>query len=159
MRLLERDDPHVVATACRALEAYGMAANDAVPALVDATRSPSYRVRRAAFTGLLSASEGSDVAVAALIAGLSDPCWEVRKVAAFCLGVVADAGGGDGSVAELTALLGDPAARVREEAALALAAFGPRARNALETLEALATSEPEEDARAAAVRAVECVRP
>jgi len=98
----------------------------ALATLIDATRSPSFRVRETAVTGLGQFRTSASTVAPVLIEALSDPEAEVRRrAAAVLLAVLApDDERREDAIPELRKRLGDDSRAVREQAAVTLAEFG-----------------------------------
>lgn len=154
------DDDDVRYEAANALRSIGRLA---VPALINALKSPNPRVRATAAYALVHIGYGNAKAATALIEALNDNNKEVRSRAAEALGSIKP--DNNEVVPALMRLLRDQDAEIRQDAVSALGEIGPEARPAtpliiellndhdvdvrIKAINALSTIEPGADAEAA----------
>jgi HEAT repeat protein len=128
----------------------------AVGPLRDALESDEAVVRREALRALGKlrerASIDPQIVVPLLLESLKDPDATVRKVAVTYLGIVRDRP--DEEVAGLIVALQDPEAEVRQAAALAVSSYGLAAEPAVKALTKASTSDPDDDVKREAARAL-----
>jgi len=134
--------------------ALGQMENEAetvAPALIEAFHSPSADVRRAAARSLGQLGKAAFPAITKAKA-LQDPDVEARRTVVEALGWM-----GPVAVPPLVFAMNDTSPVVRRSAARALGDLGVEAKSARAVLEA-AASDPQEDVRAAAGRALQQIR-
>ena len=128
----------------------------AVQALRDALQSDEPVVRREALRALGKLRERASIdpqlVVPLLLQGLTDPDASVRQVAVTYLGIVRDRPAEE--VAGLIQALSDAQAAVRQAAALALSSYGLDAEPAVKALTKVSTSDPDDDVKQEAARAL-----
>jgi HEAT repeat protein len=128
----------------------------AVPTLRDAMNADEPVVRREALRALGKlrerASIDPQIVVPVLLDSLKDDDASVRKVAVTYLGIVRDLP--EEEVAGLTGALQDTEAEVRQAAALALSSYGLDAEPAIKALTRASTSDPDDDVKREAARAL-----
>ena len=146
-------EPDYAPEAALALSFMGSAA---VPALRDAIKSDDPLVRREALRSLGKlrerASIDPQVVVPLLLESLNDPDPAVRHVAVTYLGIVRD--NPEKELAGLIKALSDPEAPVRQAAASAVAAYGPLADPAIPALKKAAATDPDDEVKQEAGRAL-----
>ena len=128
----------------------------AVSPLRNALQSDEPIVRREALRAIGKlrerASIDPQIVVPPLLDGLKDADASVRQVAVTYLGIVRDRPGEE--VAGLIAALDDPQPSVRQAAALALSSYGLDAEPAVKALTTVSTSDPDDDVKQEAARAL-----
>jgi HEAT repeat protein len=128
----------------------------AVQTLHDALQSDEPVVRREALRTLGKlrerASIDPQIVVPVLLDGLKDADKSVRQVAVTYLGIVRDRPSEE--VAGLITALDDPEPAVRQAAALALSSYGLDAEPAVKALTKASTSDPDDDVKQEAARAL-----
>jgi hypothetical protein len=97
-------DPTAQAQGALGLGKLGLAAVPAVPALIEAMKSPALLVRQNAALALGDIGPDARAALAALTGGLADTEWQVRRAAAVALGKIGpDAKAAEKALEQLTA--------------------------------------------------------
>jgi HEAT repeat protein len=128
----------------------------AVQALRDALQSDEPVVRREALRALGKLRERASIdpqlVVPLLLQALTDPDASVRQVAVTYLGIVRDQP--QPEVAGLITALDDSQPPVRQAAALALSSYGLDAEPAVKALTRVSTSDPDDDVKQEAARAL-----
>jgi len=128
----------------------------AVQTLRDSRQSDEPVVRREALRALGKLRERASIdpqlVVPILLDGLKDSDATVRQVAVTYLGIVRDQPRPE--VAGLITALDDPAPEVRQAAALALSSYGLDAEPAVKALTKASTSDPDDDVKQEAARAL-----
>lgn len=128
----------------------------AVQALRDALHADEPVVRREALRSLGKlrerASIDPQIVVPLLLQGLKDPDASVRQVAVTYLGIVRDQP--QQEVAGLIGALEDTDPQVRQAAALAISSYGLEANPAVKALTKTSTSDPDDDVKREAARAL-----
>ena len=146
-------DPDYAPEAGLALSFMG---SPAVQTLRDALQSDEPDVRREALRALGKLRERASIdpqlVVPLLLDGLKDADASVRHVAVTYLGIVRDEPARE--VTGLISALDDPEAEVRQAAALALSSYGLDAEPAVKALNKAATSDPDDDVKQEAARAL-----
>ena len=147
------DDPAFSPEAGLALSFMGF---PAVQALRDALHSDEPVVRREALRSLGKLRERASIVpqlvVPLLLESLNDSDASVRQVAVTYLGIVRDRP--QEEVTGLMQALADPQPEVRQAAALALSSYGLDAEPAVKALNKVAASDPDDDVKREAARAL-----
>lgn len=129
VRALADEDPQVANVAIMTLVVF---ADEAVPAVTEALRSPKPVVRSRAVQVLMQIGPKAKGAAPALAAALGDPDPEVRRMSVMAIGKI---GAADPVLAKpLGALLRDPDPEVRRQSAQLLGALGRDAKPAIPDL-------------------------
>jgi HEAT repeat protein len=150
--LNDKDDEYLRLTAISALGRIGAPAQAAVPALTQTLEDDSAIVRLRAAVALFQINPRNHQTVPVLAKCLQDEHDQIRWHAAHELSYLGPSAAS--AVADLVRALDDTHNSVRSEAALALGRIGKAATRAIPALERVATRDPYDSVRYAALRAV-----